>query len=477
MTRLAIRITAPFEIGDAVALVHREGDSSQRIVLRGGRFDGDVSGHPDGIQLLLDAAPPGEKPLAIGDANISAIPEGPPVDAEQLFNEGTAIPDNGTLICQIVWGSSCHSEQTSEAGPERRFASFEHFMCADYIGRSGVSQAARFEVDRVPAGFTNETPLPIGDKELTFGQIIALAGDYYAFLDSEAAQNFSWAWPDIRGFKRWLSGDYRSPTIDEDTDSAVGYIFGIIMRDKDSERGTAGEIAASAADSVAGFPVRRYAALASQNFCHFRETHPEATGSIDAMSLYYAYHARALIHAARPNVGNPNALLRRALAIDAFGCHFLTDSFASGHMRVPRRELARYFGLLLGSLKMSKAMHDEDNKLGLWCATQATASSQHREIWRAYGDGRLRSDEARVHRKQVQEAVRRSSGEVFTAWVKKQASPAFTAPVAEVLPVLLPPGDGPSANDKSLDGNPFPDLPPNHEPMYALDSKREWIFR
>ncbi len=477
MSKLWIRITAPFAIGDAVALIHRDTGRPQKIVLRRGRFKGEISGHPRRIQLTLDATPRGEKLLARGNANLQAIPQGDGVDAELLFGEGVAIPADGKLTCQIVWGSSCHGEQTSDKGPERRFASFEHFMCAYYIGREAVDSETPLSLDSVQASFDKNTELPVGRKNLTFGQIIALAGDYYAFLDASAAKQFSWAWPDIQGFSRWLAGDYRSPTLDKDPDSAAKYIFGIIMRDKDTERGTAAEIAASAKDAATGFPARRYAALSSVNFCHFRATHAEAAESIDAMKLYRAYHARAVKHAADPKAGDRTSLLKRALAIDAFGCHFLTDSFASGHMRVPRRELARDFGVLLGSLKMSKAMHDEDNKLGLWCATQATASSQSRVVWRAYGDGRLRSDEARVHCKQVQEAVRRSSGEVFAAWVTRKTSPTLKEPVADVLPVLMAAGDAPGARDVSPYGDELPHHPANHRPMYAIGPKGEWIFR
>jgi len=477
MGKLAIRITAPFAIGDAVALIHRNTARPQRIVLRGGRFKGEISGRPRRIQLTLDGTPRGEKPLARGNANLTASPQGDGVDAELLFGEGVAIPDNGKLTCQIVWGSSCHGEQTSDKGPERRFASFEHFMCAYYIGREAVGSETPLSLESVDASFDKDTELPVGRKNLTFGQIIALAGDYYAFLDLPAAKQFSLAWPDIRGFSRWLAGDYRSPTLDKDPDSSAKYIFDIIMRDKDTERGTAAEIAASAKDAATGFPARRYVALASVNFCHFRATHPDAADSIDAIKLYRAYHARALKEAANPKVENRTYLLKRALAIDAFGCHFLTDSFASGHMRVPRRELDKDFGVLLGSLKMSKAMHDEDNQLGLWCATQATASLPHRVVWRAYGDGRLRSEEAKVHCKQVQEAVRRSSGEVFAAWVTKKASPILNEPVADVLPVLMAPGEGPRAGDTSPYGDELPHHPANHRPMYAIGPKREWIFR
>src|SRR5262249_54435026 len=157
---------------------------------------------------------------------------------------------------------------------------------------------------------------------------------------------------------------------------------------------------------------RRYLALASQNYCHFAAVPSNKPGGIDAMRVYNAYHTRALKEASMAHgTSSPAVAFRCALAADAFGCHFLTDSFPSGHMRVPRRQLAKRYGILRGSLKMSKSMHDEDNTRGLWCSTLATKSSKRRMVWRAFGDGQLRKAEATAHLRQVQEAVRRSTGE------------------------------------------------------------------
>jgi len=56
--------------------------------------------------------------------------------------------------------------------------------------------------------------------------------------------------------------------------------------------------------------------------------------------------------------------IKRALAMCAFACHFLTDLYASGHLRTPRKKMAGEFGPIAGGL-FSKCMHDEDNFNGL----------------------------------------------------------------------------------------------------------------
>jgi hypothetical protein len=74
-----------------------------------------------------------------------------------------------------------------------------------------------------------------------------------------------------------------------------------------------------------------------------------------------------------------------AYAINAFYDHFLTDMFSSGHLRVPRRQLhsfdysARHTA---GDMFTSRQMHNEDGNNGLWVTNQLG------EIWKAYGDGK-----------------------------------------------------------------------------------------
>ena len=66
-----------------------------------------------------------------------------------------------------------------------------------------------------------------------------------------------------------------------------------------------------------------------------------------------------------------------AIAQLAYGMHFLTDAFAAGHMRTPRRVLGRSGSLLSG------VMHDLENDLGL------TVQNGFNQRWRAFGDSHL----------------------------------------------------------------------------------------
>ena len=141
--------------------------------------------------------------------------------------------------------------------------------------------------------------------------------------------------------------------------------------------------------------------------------------------------------------------LQEALALDAFGCHFLTDLFATGHMRVPRRVLGEQLGIWRGSLGLSHEMHCEDNKRGLWCTTLHAASGSvagPRPVWLAFGDALLFSPVSQLqHVGMVQEAVRRSVHELVAAFASASVPPAERAEA--LVPVPLPPGTGPSAED------------------------------
>jgi subtilisin family serine protease/peptidoglycan hydrolase-like protein with peptidoglycan-binding domain len=116
-----------------------------------------------------------------------------------------------------------------------------------------------------------------------------------------------------------------------------------------------------------------YGALALRNAAHFspanwqkfEDAHGEALKAIDSlMSAPRISAALAPIPA-------------DAVAQTAFGMHFMTDAFSSGHMRVPRAILGATGGLL------SKVMHDIDGKVGLF------VKNGFGDLWRAFGDGYL----------------------------------------------------------------------------------------
>src|SRR6185295_7791592 len=132
----------------------------------------------------------------------------------------------------------------------------------------------------------------------------------------------------------------------------------------------------------------------------------------------------------------------------------------------PRRALGERFGIARGSLRMSKAMHDEDNAVGLWCTTLAPAAGP-RVVWRAFGDGKLLHPDAGRHLLQVQEAVRRSVWELYEAHAGRGVAADQRAECW--VPVPLAPGQAPVAADVFPNGTAHAGgAAPNHAPLYAL---------
>ena len=457
MPRLDLSLTAPLALDDIVVRIGLEGGAEVPRVLRRGRLVEEFATRPITIRLSDEPAPDHGR-LALASLDDPGEPAGTIADIGVLFERGWSVPENGTLALQLIWGAHCHGEGPPD---DRRFASIEHMKCADLVGLD--ERGAKLSVLGITAPFTGSTGLPCGEKELTFAQIVALGGDFYAHFDDAAAAAFAWAWPEVRGLAGWLAGDYRATTLSSDARSATCLLLTVIERDRDEHRNVAGEFATLALDATAHYPARRYLALSSQNSCHF--ACPELGRENPAHALYRAYHERALAEAraARSAVQAEVALLA-ALAVDAFGCHFLSDLFASGHLRVPRRVLSERYGILRGALRMSLRMHNEDNEAGLWCTTRLPMTP--RQVWRTYGDGLLTLAAAECHLRQVQEAVRRSAEEVFRAYCGAEMKPHARADA--LLPQPLPPGESPVATDRPPTDCVMPAHAPNGWPMYAI---------
>lgn len=183
---------------------------------------------------------------------------------------------------------------------------------------------------------------------LTYGEVVALAGDYY-------------------GTPEELS--------EELTPAVAEAIRGVTPQDEgtfllNTHRGWFD-----------------YVNLANENQDHFAPR---------SWARYALHHKEALLLALDKD-------LDAALVRNAFADHFLTDAFASGHLRVPRDLLVGLSGGL-----PSKKMHDEENVHGLWVRSASGF------VWRCYGDDQLGTNP--VHLTLTAHAVGLSLLRVFRAY-------------------------------------------------------------
>lgn len=481
---LSIVMQSPLVLGELVAEVTLQSGEKTLILIHEGQFEGSLPSPAVRLRLTGLGAD-------VAQHRSTGTPAAPTTSVsaaiEDLFEKGVAVPADGKLSLLLTWGVHCHRpvqvDSHAEHAPDAqcsatrgsRFGSFEHITCAEFIGKNDFGRTLRF--GDVEASFDKDTFLKVGKKKLTFGEILALAGDYYAHLDMQAAKEFSWAWPDAAGLTTLIDHDYRLPTLIDDDGAVTTAILTAVDETKDG-----GSDALDAKTKLiqlgvtTDYPVRRYLALASQNHCHFAAQ--PATGQIDdstneALRLYRAYHERALHQAETAGAtGNVEAFFQ-ALIVDAFGCHFLSDLFATGHMRVPRRVLTDRYGVVKGALGMAHDMHCEDNNSGLWLTPRF--ASHPRIVWRGYGDDHLHRPESGYHFLLVRRAVARSAAEVLAHYCQTTLPAGQRA--EDLVPVALPAGTTPKKGDVFPDGKPATLTDPNAYPLYWWLPEKKIVAR
>lgn len=310
--------------------------------------------------------------------------------------------------------------------------SAEHAWIGDQV-------TLQFESGTVPSP---GVPLPAGAHRLTYGQCIALGGDFYGVVggpistaaDPRAA--FAAAWESLAS-----AGDETAQIIAIMAEEIAAVAKAVAAgRDPSLTYAALGDSLSKRWNVVTGggsflsdlIPMGRYLALAAENWDHFGEY---------AITAYRAGHVTAMdLAASIPGQGlspqEAEARLQEAYAINAFADHFLTDLFSAGHLRAPRRELYDQvmtpvpgFSGSLGSL-LVRCMHDEDSHHGLNVHNAAG------DAWVAYGDKRLLDSVSADNRRVVVRAVQASADDVWNAYQGKPGGYGALAHVPDLARVV-----------------------------------------
>ncbi len=165
----------------------------------------------------------------------------------------------------------------------------------------------------------------------------------------------------------------------------------------------------------------RYLNIAKTNYDHFCEKG-------HAYYTFLAGHILAMEKAVEAKKTSDYRakinLMNLAYAYSAFSCHFLTDHYSAGHLRVPREDLAigrpkGYWSKTAGDY-CSKLMHDEDSEIGLVVASNGCYTSspdpKYCRVWRAYGDCHMFDPQNNQNLKIMQEAVQLSVDEIWKSY-------------------------------------------------------------
>jgi hypothetical protein len=162
-----------------------------------------------------------------------------------------------------------------------------------------------------------------------------------------------------------------------------------------------------------------------------------------AEDTYKVGHTYALSVAREAGKEKNEKKLKKAYAIDAFACHFLTDLFSAGHIRNQRGDLETF---LVNELEFRKewakplsglltgAQHEKDGNDGL------NVSNQRGDSWRAYGDGCFFLPKNKENKKQAIEATQTSINEIYDAYSNPDAYSdldGYKSKVFELIPSAM----------------------------------------
>jgi hypothetical protein len=369
----------------------------------------------------------------------------------------------------------CGHSATSAVPPEQTGGIQPHFDTAEHAiivwGLKLQTEAGLLDAAKAALPVATDS-----NFALTYGQFIALGGDFYGDPDHPVCTSPS---PVLQFWKNFNSMVNARAEVQAILAVASRYEFGPISSAVGQNRQPSGVYAALPTtpphwvsdedrafdEATGGTPIQngRYLNLAFTNFDHF---------GLDAISCYRTGHALAQATAAKAKaITDPNArakALLNAYAINAFADHFLTDLFAAGHMRTPRRKLfetAANYVTQVGAGLCAKQMHDEDNKFGVW-VTNAVGDS-----WVAYGDARYRDTWNSAGRVMVKAAVQASMDDIWQSFTHgAMTDPNATAPLrytASVITEIAQPATGQRQRDDQR----------NWAPLFWWDPNRNVVMR
>jgi hypothetical protein len=314
--------------------------------------------------------------------------------------------------------------------PQLRFEGGEHTAIGDSTLLRFVKDAPAIAASQV------ELHLPNG-LALTYGQIVALGGDFYGIPDQPVSEGTT----AIDRIQRFTNA-FNSLAVLPAANAEARLILGVMQKEiaavkqaiNDGKQpheayDALGDTLSEEWNTITGggsfvsalFPLGRYLKLAANNADHFAEW---------ALLAYIAGHTAALQQAVAARNSGDEQSLERAYAMNAFADHYLTDLFSAGHLRVPRKQLAAVVTPSdLGSL-ITRFMHDEDSKFGL------NVRNANGEQWRAYGDKRYFDAIDDANRVQVNQAVQASADEIFAAYLSGIAPTPASFAALKKLPDL-----------------------------------------
>jgi outer membrane protein OmpA-like peptidoglycan-associated protein len=259
--------------------------AGQDVFFRAGNYQPDSA---TGLHLLAHEAAHTAQPL---DGSMAAMPVAPGVFVGEEHSAAECEAER-TAAAAVAAG------QDSGAAPAGRLTATPSEATGDPVRIQRFAGPEHRDV-----GDITMTEIDLGNGMiLTWGEVVALAGDEFGTAE-ELAET-----------ARTADGRAR--------------LRAAMEHDRLAPR--------TVSDAAWAERERALAVLAMQNIPHF------AAGGT-AIETWTTYHAQALHRALAAGRNADSAAYQSAELVEAFGQHFLTDSFSGGHIRTPRAEISAWY--------------------------------------------------------------------------------------------------------------------------------------
>lgn len=254
--------------------------------------------------------------------------------------------------------------------------------------------------------------------EASYGEIVALGGDFYAIFDAPISEGATVEDQKQRFINAFESLNNASPELPSRLIATFHNTLESI--EKSGKKGS--EVYAE----IGGALQKEYNVLTGGGSV-LTPLFPLGTAVLEllspanwdhflpgALTAYQAGHLAAIdeaIKAGQIKVKKKRIkALMRAYAMNAFACHYLSDSFSSGHMRTPRKELGLCVDLAFVGALLMDYMHGEDCRVGL------NVKNLRGDEWTAYGDSYYFDPENAFSKDLLQQVMQLSADEVYFAF-------------------------------------------------------------
>ena len=242
-----------------------------------------------------------------------------------------------TLILVGIMSLSCTDDNPGHSS-EAKFNASEHLI----LGDQGFQQACR-KSQHCPKSISRED----GKMNFTYGELISFGGDFYSTVDEMYFE-------EKRPFWRFFRNDI--------ADTKKLFRKGAAYVEAQKHGHEEGDYPDFNKQYAWNFP--KYTRILEDNLDHFGFHNVLRYADAHGQALEIAYKASKL-RSSHPE--KAKKLMEKAFFYNGFADHFLTDSFASGHMRVPRLQInhwaanrglrSRDAGIL------TKIIHDRDGEV------------------------------------------------------------------------------------------------------------------